>query len=96
MKRAIRYAGIAVLSASFALAATSAGAETSKVGGGTWYHGFSGVNVYSNYYHPTAWHRSSVTTQYDYYSSPWKAKAETSYACLQSSLQGNKANYDYI
>lgn len=95
MKRAGRYVVILALSAAVTLGAVSpASAVKEKVGGGSWEHGFSGVMVYSNYYHSTKTHRSSVTTQFDYYSSGWKSAGLVSYASLQSSLQGNQANWD--
>ena len=97
MKRSKRLMGIAAIATAITVGVgMPASAETSYVGGGTWYHGFSGVSVYSTFYHDYSTHRSSVTTSYGYYSSPWTAKRAASYASLQSSISGNKANWDLL
>lgn len=49
--------------------------------------------MWSNYIHTNKVHRSSVTTEFDYLSSAWKNGGVWSYAALQASLRGNKANY---
>lgn len=59
--------------------ATAAFAATEYVGGGTWNYGTGGGSVWSNYYHGSRVHKSSVIGQY-YYSSPWTNPGYTSYA----------------
>ncbi|MEM5632504.1 lactococcin 972 family bacteriocin [Bacillus toyonensis] len=58
--------------------ATAAFAATQNVGG-TWNYGTGGGSVWSNYYHGSKVHKSSVIGQY-YYSSPWTNPGYTSYA----------------
>lgn len=96
-KRRNRLMSVAVASAALAIGVgMPASATTSYVGGGTWYHGLDGGQVYSIFYHDYSTHRSSVTTSYAYESSPWTAKRAASYALLPQSLSGNKANWDLL
>jgi lactococcin 972 family bacteriocin len=50
--------------------ATAAFAAISYPGGGVWNYGTGGGIVWSDYYHGSKTHRSSVDGAY-YYSSPW-------------------------
>jgi len=54
-------------------------ASTAHVGGGTWDYGVGGGWVWSNYYHSTKVHRSSVQGA-QYVDSGWKSPKVTSYA----------------
>lgn len=69
--------------------------ETSYVEGGTWRHGFNGVDVISNFAHPQRTHRSSVQTSRQYFSSGYRSAGYWSYASLQSTTSGNKSFYDF-
>ena len=61
-KLRIRKSLAAVIISASAMVAVAAPAlaERDFVGGGTWDHGLTGLDVYSNYYHPNNDHRSSV------------------------------------
>ena len=64
-----------------------------NVEGGTWSYGVGSKYVYSNYYHKSKTHKSSVigkTTN----SSGWTRKGVTSKASAQKKLSGNKSYYD--
>lgn len=58
---------------------TAAFASTAYVGGGKWDYGTGGGKVWSNYYHGSKVHKSSVQGAY-YYDSGWKSAGVTSYA----------------
>ncbi|MDK2802672.1 MAG: hypothetical protein KFW09_04770 [Oscillospiraceae bacterium] len=61
-------------------------ATTNTPSGGRWDYGVnnsSGGTVWSNYYHPTKTHKSSVQGSY-FYSSPWQVKGTTTYASAPS------------
>lgn len=48
-------------------------ASADSVGGGTWFHGISGGNVYSSYFNNTkSEHRASVQNAVAYTNSGWK------------------------
>ncbi len=94
VRRFLTAAGLATLLA--VAAAVPASATTEYPAGGIWNHGFSGVTLYSNYFHSFKTHRSSVQTSFEYYSSPWTTASHWSYASAQSSLTGNKAYYDVL
>ncbi|MER6250525.1 lactococcin 972 family bacteriocin [Streptomyces sp. NPDC001584] len=71
-------------------AATPALAASVKTGGGTWNYGVSGGYVWSNYYHETACHSSSV--QGDYYSSSGNVGAAAwSQASATDKWSGNQS-----
>ena len=73
-----------------------------SVGGGIWDYGtkVSGLNqktVWSNYYHPTRMHKSSVTIGTTAASSGWVDKGSTSYASAVGSWSDQThAYYDYL
>lgn len=45
-----------------------------KAGGGTWYHGFEGGFVKSNYNHTKKTHKSSAAAGQRFFESKWKKK----------------------
>ncbi|WP_186319556.1 lactococcin 972 family bacteriocin [Bacillus pumilus] len=67
----------------------------SKPGGGTWYHGFEGGYVKSNYNHTKKTHRSSAKAGQRYFSAKWKKKNEGyTYASVAETLWNNAAYWD--
>lgn len=65
---------------------------TQHAGGGVWTHGFSNGQVFSNYYHKSKYHASSVYgTQY--ISSGKTKKGVTAKASDTKAWYGNKAFY---
>lgn len=65
--------GVASVAVGLALAAgavTPAFATTVQAGGGTWSYGFTGngTSVYSNYIHPSVFHRASTINYWGDYS----------------------------
>lgn len=72
-------ASLAVSIAVLGAGATSVFATTEYVGGGTWNYGTNDTTVWSNYYHGSKIHRSSVIGAY-YYNSGWKSPGVWSYA----------------
>lgn len=87
--------------ASALLVGTAASISAENVGGGVWDYGtkISGVNkktVYSNYFHPTKTHKSSVTIGTHYASSGWVSKCVTSYASATGGwMDTTHAYYDF-
>lgn len=70
--------------------ATPLAALAANVDGGVWDYGtrVSGINqktVYSNYFHPSRVHRSSVTIGTTYVDSNWVPSGQTSYASATGS-----------
>lgn len=74
-----------VLSLTLTAGLSYAKAYTVNVGGGTWYYGHSGKYSYSNYYHPTRYHSSTVRVGNYYASSGTAIPRTTSYASAKSS-----------
>ncbi|MEV5594274.1 lactococcin 972 family bacteriocin [Streptomyces sp. NPDC052496] len=72
--------------------ATPALATKVNVSGGTWDYGSKDDNVYSNYYHPTACHGSSVKGKY-FASSGNTDKGLWSYASAEEAMWGNETYY---
>ncbi|GAA4552472.1 hypothetical protein GCM10023192_82300 [Amycolatopsis samaneae] len=69
-------------------------ATTEPAGGGTWSYGVSlGVN-YSDYYHPTKWHKSSVRSGGVTRHSGCAAPGTWSHATISAAISGNKAYWD--
>lgn len=68
-----------VLSGAILGSGITAFASTDYVGGGKWDYGTGGGKVWSNYYHGTKTHKSSVDGS-SYVSSGWIGKGKTSYA----------------
>lgn len=72
-----------------------------NVGGGIWEHGTTVVGInrkkaYSNYFHPTKVHKSSVTIGTLYNTSGWVRAGKTSYASAEGSWgDETHAYYDY-
>ncbi|MGN0273219.1 MAG: lactococcin 972 family bacteriocin [Chordicoccus sp.] len=72
-----------------------------NVGGGVWDYGTTIVSptqkkVYSNYYHPTKKHKSSVSIGTTAATSGWVSKGQTSYASATGKLTAEThAYYDY-
>ncbi|HEY5820493.1 MAG TPA: lactococcin 972 family bacteriocin [Propionibacteriaceae bacterium] len=63
-------------------------------GGGTWNYGTNRTEVWSNYHHPSANHRSSVINGYgEYKSSGCKARGVWSYASLRA--DPNRVDHAY-
>ncbi|MCI3196894.1 lactococcin 972 family bacteriocin [Bacillus atrophaeus] len=63
-----------------------------KAGGGTWYHGFEGGFVKSNYNHTKKTHKSSAAAGQRFFESKWKKKNEGyTYASVAETFFGNKA-----
>lgn len=71
------------------------------IDGGVWDYGtnITGINrktVYSNFFHPTKVHRSSVTIGTTYADSGWVLSKQTSYASAEGSWgDDTHAYYDY-
>lgn len=86
--------GIALALGATIAVSTPAQAKFVEAGGGTWDQGITLTLVWSNYIHTNKVHRSSVTTEFDYRSSPWTKKGVWSYASTQASVKGNKTNWD--
>lgn len=77
-------------------AAAPALATVVNVGGGTWNYGVNnnGGEVWSNYYHPSLRHRSSVINGYgEYYNSGCVSSGTWSYASLRA--DPNHTDYSY-
>lgn len=67
------------------ISSVSALAATQNVSGGTWNYGISNSKVYSNYYHKTKKHSSSVKNGYNERSYSGTVGAnKTSYASIKS------------
>ncbi len=83
----------AVMGASAVLAvAAPAMADRQYVGGGAWDYGFAGLGsiVYSNYYHPSTNHGSSVVINDIVYRSNCEAPGVWSHVQQWSAVSGNK------
>ncbi|MBK4203082.1 lactococcin 972 family bacteriocin [Bacillus subtilis] len=66
-----------------------------NAGGGTWYHGFEGGYVKSNYNHKKKTHKSSASAGPRINVSPWKKKNEgDTYASVAETIWGNRAFWD--
>lgn len=63
---------------------------TEYAGGGTWDHGISIDQVWSNYYHGTKIHGSTAENTNGQYFSGWKDPGVWSYKSIKASLWGNK------
>ncbi|MCD7911087.1 lactococcin 972 family bacteriocin [Bacillus velezensis] len=71
------------------------GLTKTKAGGGTWYHGFEGGDVKSNYNHTKKTHKSSVKAGQRYFSAKWKKKDEGyTYANVAMTIWNNAAFWD--
>ncbi|WP_239253743.1 lactococcin 972 family bacteriocin [Listeria ilorinensis] len=68
---------------------------TQKVGGGTWKHWMTGDMNYSEYYHSTRQHSTTVKNSTGRsVSSGWVAKGKWAKASCKASLSGNKAYWN--
>ncbi|SDW06852.1 bacteriocin, lactococcin 972 family [Marininema mesophilum] len=67
-------ATLVLCGALFTVGATAAFAKMAYPGGGTWNYGENSSYVYSNYYHKTKTHKSSVKGPGYYVTSGWKSK----------------------
>jgi lactococcin 972 family bacteriocin len=74
--------------------AFSAFATTKHVSGGTWVYDAGSSTNYSNFYHPTKLHRSSVENCYGLVRSADRAGGFWSYAAEPVCLSGNQAYYN--
>ncbi|MBD5134745.1 MAG: lactococcin 972 family bacteriocin [Lachnospiraceae bacterium] len=100
MKNKLKRA-VSALMVAGVLATSTVPALAANAGGGKWDYGTKvvGLNkklVYSNYYHGTKKHKSSVSIGTTYISSGWVGKGNTSYASATGSWTAQtQANYDY-
>lgn len=84
-----------IISASTMVAvAAPALAERDFVGGGTWDHGLTGLDVYSNYYHPNNDHRSSVVVNGFIFRSACTSPGNWSHVQHSQAVSGNKAYWN--
>lgn len=94
MRNALRIVTVAVVAAAVALGgAGAANAVIEYPAGGEWYHGVGSVRVFSDYYHASNTHRSSVQGKY-YVNSGWKQPGVYTHAESAVRLSGNKAYWD--
>jgi hypothetical protein len=96
-KRNIRalIVGAATVGIALGVVAPASAATYTYPSGGTWWSGFNGIDVVSDFYNDTVWeHRASVTTSYAYQNSGWQTRGVWAFAGLQQSAMGNRANYD--
>ena len=89
-------ATVAGLAATALVAAVpvAAFATTKQVSGGTWNYGANATTNYSNFYHPSRLHRSSVENCYGLVRSADRAGGFYSYASESVCLSGNQAFYN--
>jgi lactococcin 972 family bacteriocin len=95
-KLRIRKSLAAVIISASAMVAVAAPAMAARefVGGGTWDHGLTGLQVYSNYYHPNNDHRSSVAVNGIITRSACTSPGNWSHAQAWQAVSGNKAYWN--
>jgi lactococcin 972 family bacteriocin len=91
--RKVALATAASLTAAVAVA-TPAMATMANVGGGTWWYGVQDTVNYSDYYHPSNKHRSSVISDGILTRSSCTAPGDISYASTYAGFSGNKAYWN--
>lgn len=85
-------AGVTAVAIGGAVVTSVAAAD--NVSGGTWWHGVGSTYVYSNFYHGSRAHSSSVRGKY-WSNSGWTAAGVTSKASAEKAILGNQAYYGF-
>lgn len=93
MKKKLASAGGAIVLASALVLGSSvaASATTENVGGGTWVYNADNASNYSNYYHGSSKHRSSVQNRYGLVRSGDKPGGQWAYASQPVAITNNQA-----
>jgi lactococcin 972 family bacteriocin len=91
------FAAVVLGASAVTAVAAPAMADREFVGGGTWDHGFAGLGtiVYSNYYHPSTNHGSSVQVNGVVLRSACEGPNVWSHVQAYSAVSGNKVYWRY-
>ncbi|MFD6649387.1 lactococcin 972 family bacteriocin [Micromonospora chalcea] len=77
------------------VSASPAWAGHEYVGGGEWWYAVSVCCNWSDYYHPSQWHKTSVSNSGGTVVSPCTSYSKTASASQSARISGNKAYWNY-